>query len=203
MTGRVWHALERWRSVAFLAAGVSFLGIGINFGIRVAANMGVDVSPLVPLSFMLLVYAGLLGVSPRLVERAPRLGRVGQALVLVLGTEIVLTLAVGLLPVSPPRAILALVVATAMVGAALTVTLFGAVSLRTGAYARSVGGFLLLAAAGLYVGIASNILFGTISPAWISAAYNGLFGIALVAAGYVLWTEGRLSDQADSTETVA
>lgn len=203
MMERVWDTLERWRSVALLAAGGAFLAIGINFGARATANTGVEVSPLLPLALVLVVYAGLLGLSPRLVERAPRLGRLGQVLVLALGAEIVLTFVAILLPVSVPVSIFAVVVATTMVGAALTVTVFGAASLRTGAYSRPVGGFLLLAAVGLSVGIASNVLFGALGPEWLTAVNNGLFGVSLAVVGYALRTEGGPTERPESTESVA
>lgn len=200
-TTGVWGSIQRWRSVAFLAAGVGFLLIAINFGVRGVANTGMAVSPTVPIAFMALVYVGLLGLSPRLVERAPRLGRGSQALVLIFGLDILLNLGVGLDPRAFPQPILEMLVVTVMLGSALTVTVFGAVSLWTGAYSRAVGGFLLLAAVGLYGGIAANILFGTISPAWVSAAYNGLFGISLVAVGYALRTESTPTEHRESTET--
>lgn len=205
MTDRagIWESLERWRSVAFLLAGVSFLGIAVNFGIREVANAGLDVSPIVPITLMLVVYGGLLGLSPRLVERAPRLGRACQALVLLFGLDILLALTGGIAPGVISRQVLPLLVVTVMIGSALTVTVFGAVCLRTGAYSRFVGGFLLLAALGLFGGIAANILFGTFSPEWVSAVYNGLFGVGLVAVGYVLRTTDRRTDHPGTTETVA
>lgn len=200
-TSGVWGSIQRWRSVAFFIAGVGFLLIAINFGAREAANTGVAVSPIVPIAFMALVYVGLLGLSPGLVARAPRLGRVSQALVVIFGLDILLNLGVGIDPGAFPLPILELLVVSVMLGSALTVTVFGAVSLWTGAYSRAVGGFLLLAALGLYGGIAANILFGTISPAWVSAAYNGLFGISLVAVGYALRTKSPPTEQRESTET--
>lgn len=205
MTARsgVWESLERWRPVLFLVAGVGFLGIGFNFAVRAVANTGIAVSPAVPIGFMAFVYLGLLGLSRRLVERAPRLGRVSQALVLIFGLDILFNLGVSVDPGAFSRPLLELLVVTVMLGSALTVTVFGAVSLWTGGFSRTVAGFLLLAAVGLYGGIAANLLFGTFSPAWVSAAYNGLFGVSLVAVGYVLRTENGPVDQAGSAETAA
>ena len=37
---RVWDALERWRSVAFLAGSVSFVAIAINDAFIAMANTG-------------------------------------------------------------------------------------------------------------------------------------------------------------------
>lgn len=200
----VWGLLERWRSLVLLAPGVAFLVIAINAGFRMLANTGVNLSPLVHLGLMLLVYAGLLGLSPRLVERTPRLGRVCQVLALVFGVEIVLTFAVGILPGSIPRPILAFTVATAMIGAALTVTVFGAASLWSQAYSRAVGGFLLLAAFGLYVGIGKVILFGDVGgPEWVPIVNNGTFGLSLTAVGLLLRTEAGPTEQTEATETAA
>jgi hypothetical protein len=197
-------SLERWRSVAFLLAGIAFFAIAINDAFRTVANTGMNLSPLVHLGLLLFVYAGVLGMSPQLVERAPRLGRVGQVLVLVFGLEIVLTFGVGILPESIPRSIFALTVAMAIIGAALTITVFGATSLWSQAYSRAVGGFLLLAAFGLYLLIAKVILFGDIGgPEWMAVVYNGLFAISMIAVGLLLRTDRGLTEQAESTETAA
>ena len=203
---RVWDALERWRSVAFLAGGVSFVAIAINNAFIAMANTGVNLTPLVHLGLMLLVYAGLLGLTSRLVERVPRLGRVCQVLPLVFGLEIVLTFvafAAGLLPGVIPRFVFALIVLTSMIGAALTPTVFGAATLWSDAYSRAVGGFLLLAAVALSIAIVNTILFGDIGgPEWVSVVANGTFGLSLGAVGVLLRTEVGPSEQAESTETV-
>lgn len=204
MTGGVWEPLERWRSAALLAGGVAFLAIAFNAGLRMVANAGMNLSPLVHLGLMLLVYAGLLGVTPRLVERAPRLGRACQVLALVFGLETALTFGAGVLPVSVPRPVFAITVATGMMGAALTVTVFGATSLRSRAYSRAVGGLLVLAAFGLYVTIGKVLLFGDIGgPEWVPVVSNGTFGLSLAAVGVLLRTEAGSTEQADPTETVA
>lgn len=206
MTDRtgVWGSLERWRWVAFLATGVAFLLITINDGLVWLANTGLNLSPLVPLGLLLLVYAGLLGLSPRLVDRAPRVGRVCQVLVVVFVLEIVLAFGVFIDPSSVPRIVLALSVATAIVGAALTITVFGATSLWTGAYSRAVGGSLLLAAFGLYLLVGKVVLFGDIGgPEWLSVVNNGLFGLSLTAVGALLRTEVGPTEPTESTETVA
>lgn len=204
MTDRVWHALERWHSVAFFAAGVAFLAITINDGAKVIANTGVNLSPLVHLGLMLVVYVGLLGISPRLRARAPRMGRVCQVLVGVFGVVIVLTFGVGIFPESIPRSLFALTVASSIIGTALTVTVYGATTLRSHAYSRAVGGLLLLAAFGLYVLIAKVILFGDIGgPEWLPIIHNGLVGVSLTAVGARLRTENGTTEQPDSTETVA
>lgn len=200
----VWGSLERWRSVAFLAPGVAFLLIAINDGATAIANTGMNLSPLVHLGLMLLAYVGLLGLSPRLVERAPRLGRVCQVLVVVFGAEILLTFGVGIAPSSVPRSVFALTVSTGVIGAALTMTVYGATSLWSRAYTRAVGGFLLLAAVGLYVIIAKVILFGDIGgPEWVPIVHNGTVGLSLAAIGLLLRTEGGPTEQVESTETVA
>lgn len=206
MTDRagVWGSLERWRSVSFLVAGILFSAIVINDGLTALANTGMNLSPLVHLGLMLVVYAGLLGLSPRLVERAPRLGRVGQGLVVILGLEVGLTFIVGLNLGSVPRFVFALTVATAIIGSAIAVTVFGVTSLWSQAYPRAVGGFLLLAAVGLFLLVAKVILFGDIGgPEWMAVVYNGLFAISLIAVGLLLRTKQGPTEQTESTETVA
>ncbi len=196
--------LERWRSVAFLAPGVVFVLITINAGFIMAANTGMDLSPLVHLGLMLVVYMGLLGLSPRLIERAPRLGRVCQVLVLVVGVEIVLTFGVGLIPSLMSRSLFAVTVSMGVLGSALTMTMFGATTLWTGAYSRRVGGFLLLTALGLFFVIVKALLFGDVGgPEWVTVVNNGLVGLSLVAVGVLLWTDSDPTEQTESTETVA
>lgn len=197
-------ALERWRSVALLVPGVAYVLIAINAGVVMVANTGMDLEPVVHLGLLLFVYAGLLGLTPRLVERAPRLGRVCQVLPLVFGLVIVLGFAVWILPISNLRFVLALIVLTSMIGAALTPTVLGATSLRTQAYSRAVSGLLLLAAVALYLGIVDAILFGDIGgPEWVSVVVNGTFGLSLAAVGILLRTEAEPTEQAEPTETVA
>lgn len=206
MTDRmgVWESIERWRWVAFLAPGVAFLLIAINEGLVWLASTGLNLPPLVPLALLLIVYAGLLGLSPRLVARAPRLGRVCQVLVGVFVLEILIAFGVFMDPSSVPRIVLALSVATAIIGAALTNTVFGATSLWTGAYPRAVGGSLLLAAVGLSLLVGKVVLFGDIGgPQWLSVLYNGLFGLSLTAVGALLRTEAGSTERTESTETVA
>ena len=121
----MWNSLEQWRSLAFLAPGVGFLLVTINAVLILVANTGMNLSPLVHLGLVLVAYVGLLGLSPRLVERAPRLGRVCQVFVLIVGVEIVLTFAVGLLPSLMSRPLFAVTVAMGVLGSALTMTVFG------------------------------------------------------------------------------
>ena len=196
--------LERWRSVAFLAPGVVFVLITINAGLILAANTGLNLSPLVHLGLMLVAYVGLLGLSPRLVERAPRLGRFCQVLVLVVGVEIVLTFGVGVIPSLMSRSLFAVTVAMGVLGSALTMTVFGATTLWTGAYSRRVGGFLLLVALGLFFVIVKALLFGDVGgPEWITVVNNALVGLSLIAVGVLLRTESHPTEQTESTETVA
>ena len=198
-----WGTLERWRSVALLGPGVGFLLITVNAGFIMVANTGMDLPPLVHLGLMLVAYVGLLGLSRRIVEHAPRLGRVCQALPLIFGLEIVLAFGVGLLPATPPRALFALTVALGVVGGILTMTAFGVASLWTRAYPRPVGGFLLLTALGFCFVIVKSVLFGDLGgPEWVTVVNNGLVGLSLTAVGYVLRTEGKPADGTESAEAV-
>ena len=200
----MWNFLERWRSLAFLAPGVGFLLVTINAVLILVANTGMNLSPLVHLGLMLVAYVGLLGLSPRLVERAPRLGRVCQVFVLVVGVEIVLTFAVGLLPSLMSRPLFAVAVAMGVLGSALTMTVFGATTLWTRAYSRRVGGFLLLAAVGLSIVIVKALLFGDVGgPQWVPVVDNGIVGISLIAVGGLLRTESEPTEQTEAVETGA
>ena len=200
----MWNSLERWRSLAFLAPGVGFLLVTINAVLILVANTGMNLSPLVHLGLVLVAYVGLLGLSPRLVERAPRLGRVCQLFVLIVGVEIVLTFAVGLLPSLMSRPLFAVTVAMGVLGSALTMTVFGATTLWTRAYSRRVGGFLLLAALGLYIVIVKALLFGDVGgPQWVPVVDNGIVGLSLIAVGGLLRTESEPTEQTQAVETGA
>jgi FtsH-binding integral membrane protein len=200
----MWNSLERWRSLAFLAPGVGFLLVTINAVLILVANTGMNLSPLVHLGLVLVAYVGLLGLSPRLVERAPRLGRVCQVFVLIVGVEIVLTFAVGLLPSLMSRPLFAVTVAMGVLGSALTMTVFGATTLWTRAYSRRVGGFLLLAAVGLSIVIVKALLFGDVGgPQWVPVVDNGIVGLSLIAVGGLLRTESEPTEQTEAVETGA
>ena len=200
----MWNSLERWRSLAFLAPGVGFLLVTINAVLILVANTGMNLSPLVHLGLVLVAYVGLLGLSPRLVERAPRLGRVCQVFVLIVGVEIVLTFAVGLLPSLMSRPLFAVTVAMGVLGSALTMTVFGATTLWTRAYSRRVGGFLLLAAVGLSIVIVKALLFGDVGgPQWVPVVDNGIVGLSLIAVGGLLRTENEPTEQTQAVETGA
>jgi len=200
----MWNSLERWRSLAFLAPGVGFLLVTINAVLILVANTGMNLSPLVHLGLVLVAYVGLLGLSPRLVERAPRLGRVCQVFVLIVGVEIVLTFAVGLLPSLMSRPLFAVTVAMGVLGSALTMTVFGATTLWTRAYSRRVGGFLLLAAVGLSIVIVKALLFGDVGgPQWVPVVDNGIVGLSLIAVGGLLRMESEPTEQTQAVETGA
>ena len=200
----MWNSLERWRSLAFLAPGVGFLLVTINAVLILVANTGMNLSPLVHLGLVLVAYVGLLGLSPRLVERAPRLGRVCQVFVLIVGMEIVLTFAVGLLPSLMSRPLFAVTVAMGVLGSALTMTVFGATTLWTRAYSRRIGGFLLLAAVGLSIVIVKALLFGDVGgPQWVPVVDNGIVGLSLIAVGGLLRMESEPTEQTQAVETGA
>ena len=200
----MWNSLEQWRSLAFLAPGVGFLLVTINAMLILVVNTGMNLSPLVHLGLVLVAYVGLLGLSPRLVERAPRLGRVCQVFVLIVGVEILLTFGVGLIPSLMSRSLFAVTVAMGVLGSALTMTVFGATTLWTRAYSRRVGGFLLLAALGLYIVIVKALLFGDVGgPQWVPVVDNGIVGLSLIAVGGLLRTESEPTEQTEAVETGA
>ena len=200
----MWNSLEQWRSLAFLAPGVGFLLVTINAVLILVANTGMNLSPLVHLGLVLVAYVGLLGLSPRLVERAPRLGRVCQVFVLIVGVEIVVTFGVGLIPSLMSRSLFAVTVAMGVLGSALTMTVFGATTLWTRAYSRRVGGFLLLAALGLSIVIVKALLFGDVGgPQWVPVVDNGIVGLSLIAVGGLLRTESEPTEQTEAVETGA
>lgn len=190
-----WETLARWSAAAFVTAGLFRL---VNM---VLSNLGTVVdasSPEWALDLTLHVaflaaLAGLLALSPRLADRAPRPTRAGVAVVLLAAASQIVTgvaeYVIGAEQPPDPFGILAVV---ALVLAPLGFLLFGAVSLRTRVPSRAVGLLLLL------VVVSYLVLFGAVAlqNEVLFRVTGVLFALATLGVGYCLRAETAPPDPA-------
>lgn len=201
----MWGSLEQWSPAAFLVAGGLFALLPVVSGLNALTGADIAVSPAAVFAFLLVVFAGLLGLYPRLAERDTGLAKGGLGLLAVTAAATVPAIAVFTLPVGLPggKATGLAVVVTVAAGSALTVATFGVACLRTGTPARSVGGFLLVMVASVSFMTVVMLAYGYSAPEWVSVVVNGLVATSLGAAGYVLRTGDVPAEAAESTGDVA
>lgn len=189
-----WDRLESWGELAFVAAGLLWIGfIGISVYER---RVLMDLHQYIWLTEILLpmgwlsAYIGLLGFYPRVAEAAPRLSRASLSLV-VIGIVSVLVnrggaVVVGFLTGSPfwevttgLEPLYAVVMATTFLG----FLLYGVASVRTRVPSRTVGGLFLVPAALLSTHVALLFLDGLPNPI---AFEFGTIALVMIALAYVL-----------------
>lgn len=152
-----------------------------------------------PFAFLLL-FVGVVGMYPNLVERTPRLTRAGAGLgVLALVFAPVLGIVAladltGLLPGDIPVWALGLHLLGRLVGL-IALILFSAAVLRTDAYSRRVG-FLLLGPATIM--LLSFVHIGIGAPQWSAPPLVAANGLLMLALGYVLRTDSTTTERARS-----
>lgn len=192
---------EQWSPTAFLAAGGLFAFPAAAFGVEAATGVGAGVPPAVVYLCLLVGFVGLFGLYPGLAEEDATVARGGVGLLAATTAVLVPALGVSLLPLGLTlgKATVMAVIVTIVVGAILTVTAFGVGSLRTGAHARLVGGFLLVAGAAMTLILVAMLRGGHTAPAWVSAVGNGLVAVSFGASGYTL----RAADGAADETTAA
>lgn len=198
--------IERWRSTAFLLAGVLWLGLATSeaAALVTTATPGTWVNTLFVSSGLVAVTVGFLGLYPLLSDRAPRLTLVSAAVVTVMGVA-----AVALFGVVTVNGFVAgiqlsflpvyfLTVSTAILGFAL----FGVGSLWTNTPSRTVG-WLVLGPPTVLV-----IMLGTAPmnpPEWSAPLISAVFSVALLAIGIGLRTSptqlDRTSQSMDSSSS--
>jgi hypothetical protein len=188
-------SLARRSGAAFLVAGGLLLGSttlkGIGWFTTASPPAGLVMLFAVP--GLLVTFAGLLGLYPRLADRSPRLSRAGLAATIIGGTGLLVTVAWGVvggalravfgeaLPATPPEALFVALVATI----ALAAGLFGVAGLRTRVPSRRVG-LLLLGYAATYVAlVVAGIALATV-PDWLYLGIYGAQPVVLVTTGYHL-----------------
>lgn len=191
--------------MAFLVAGGLFALLPAASVLNAVAGTEIAVSPAVIFVYLLVVFVGLLGLYPRLAELDTRLSRAGIGLLAVTTAILIPTVAMYLIWTAPPfgeTGALAIVIAV-VVGSTLTVVTFGIASLRTGAYSRPVGGFLLVIAASMSLMILMMLAYGHSTPEWMGDVVNGLVATSLGSIGYVLRTGDVPGETAETSRDVA
>lgn len=189
--------LARWSAAAFVTAGLFRI---VNM---VLSNLGTFVdatSPEWALDLTLHVaflaaLAGVLALSPRMADRAPRLTRAGVVVVLVAAaTQIVTGVAEYVIGAEQPPEPFGVLVALSLVLAPLGFLLFGAVSLRTRVPSRPVGALLLV------VFVSYLVLFGGVAleNEVLFRVTGVLFALATLGVGYCLRAASAPSDRAEA-----
>lgn len=197
---RTLEPLERQSAPAFLLTGVLVLGSLVAPIVLGALTERSWVAGLVLVSLAVLTASvGLLGLYPRVNDRAPRSALAGAGAATVAGVA-----ALGLLAlvgvalvgevlvgrsVSDPGGAFALLGLSMAGGFALGLLLFGVATRRTGTPSRAVGGLLTAGGAALLVPVVVELLgpaLGVSTPPWLLFPVIG--GVAVDAAliGYVL-----------------
>ena len=206
-TNTMWNSLERRSKTVFLAAGVLLLG----YAVSKAVYTFTDVTPVgaFDVAFggigLLIATLGLFALYPRLRDGATRLSLVGLVPVVVaaatnlalLGWLAGATLTRAGYPAipeeSPAWTVAALIIV--FVTIALGFLLFGAASLRTDVFSRTVSWLLVVPGLGWVALIVGN-------AALPSGQYLGLvyvpISLALLAVGYCLRNGSARTDHVES-----
>lgn len=182
-----WNSLERWTAVAFVLGALAALGSSALYQVEVA---GILTTPVWVNGILTnLTYgaasAGLLGLYPRLKDRAAWLTRIGLvAVVIVLASVIAANIGRLLFGAGGPGIIKLAVSISFYSSTTLAFLLYGVASVRTSAYSRRLGIPLLVVASSRLVIVAGGVLGQT----WLLDVGAVLFALPLLAVGYLLWT---------------
>lgn len=195
-----WETLERWRTTAFLVAGVWLLAFVSYNGLQVVTDIEQSsfINTLTTAPALLFGHIGLLGFYPELSDRVPRNSLAG-VIVVVLAAGCALVLLTGaiiqnLLLGGPPAdggpttlMVIGFVSWLAMmVLTALAYVLFGVASLRGDLHSLLVGIVLLGPAVVFAVNLLSPVAVGTSRPMWIVFVISAMQAGAHLAIGLVL-----------------
>lgn len=188
-----WDLIERWCPTLFLVGGVLLVGHAAVMGIRAFTELATPPDVFV-MAGHLIALVGLLGLSPALVERSPRLvwGATVVAAITLAGwavmTGVRFLAVVGIAPSLSevfPGVFFVLVLA-AMV---LTYALFGVATLRADEQSRIVGLLVLAPGALLLVLIVDSALTG--ASAVDGVVIGGGLALSMLTLGYSLRTWRR------------
>lgn len=190
-----WEWIAGWCATAFLAAG----GLLLATAVVEALSAVTSTSPpgiatgVTGFSGVSLTYVGLLGVYPRVIDRAPRFARAGVAFVTLPVVAIfVLTVwgVVGHKTSAVPVPIAVIPIGVVFMAAfllfVLGTTFFGVASLRGDRLPRTVGRLLVALAATWVVPLVAGLAYGTRFPVWFDVAHFGVLSLITGAIGYRL-----------------
>lgn len=200
--------LERWNADAFLVAGVLLLASPTHIVLESFLNIPLPtwIVASVILPGLIATLVGLVGLYPRIADRAPRMAAIGGLFTALAGTTLtvllgwilgnsVLTAAWGMTIGSPPDiAFLSLVVTMT-----LAFVLFGTASLRVAVPSRRVGTLLLSFALPWIVILVAQSVYGSAFPRWLTLAIYGPIPVVMLATGYTLRIESLPTTAENST----
>lgn len=193
-----WGSFEKWSAVAFLVAGVLVSVATVALGLVLVTDRSQGMITGLPLMVGLLIsYIGILGLYPRLANRARRAARAGVLLLLAPVVSLIAFLGYEFAVGGEPPFVGPLFL-TVFVGFALGIVLFGTTSYRTEVPSRNVGLALLVFAIPWFLLIGSMSVYGGEGPAWLDFANTGLMAVALLAVGYFLWIEPPATNREES-----
>lgn len=194
----------------FLVAGGLLAVFAALLGYEALANTAAPEDVFGPPGF-LFAMVGLLGLYPTLADRTPRLARAGAvvAAVSAVGWFAITVLAIGevagVIPALEAVGPLGPVVIVAAGGTmVLAYLVFGAASLRTGVYARTVGLLVLAPPVIFGVMLLQAVLFAQFGQfsestmAWSAVAIGGGQALVHLGIGYRLQIEGGPTDHGES-----
>lgn len=200
----VWESLERWSPHLFFLGAVFELVFASNNGLAYLLDGFSFIESLYPTVLIgrLAVLLGIAGLSVRVANRDPRVGKWGRT---VLAAAIVFTLAVLSLSllrlVGFTTPIIAAFGLGTVVLTVLTYAIFGGVIVRSGAFSAATGGLLLAAAATIvcvFVGL--NVLPSRL----VGGVGESVLFVLFLTLWYRLRTESTPTQRSDpSSNTVA
>lgn len=193
--------LVRWGAIAFAVAGLARLtAMATNYA---GQYTGIPVPELAgPVSIVTaygVAMLGLGGLYSLVVDRSPRLARVGAIAAGIVVVSLVGAAIGRYLIGGDGSSVFGLFVSLSFyVFTTLAFLLFGLASRRTPALSRSVGALLLLAAVSRLV----TIVGGVLGLLWVAEIGTLLYALPLLVLGYHLRTEFRSTDRNDVQASV-
>lgn len=183
-----WSSLERWTGAALVLGAVAMVGSTTLYHLEVAGLWTTPVwvgGVLTNLTYGA-ASAGLLGLYPRLKDRAPWLTRVGLVAVgIVLASVIAANVGRVMFGAGGPAIVKLAVSISFYASTTLAFLLFGVACVRISALSKTVGVPLLIVAGSRLFIVAGGVLNRT----WLMDLGAVLFAVPLLAVGYLLWTD--------------
>lgn len=192
---RLWRTLEGWTATAFFVAGGLLLASPAHVGLELFTDVSLPtwLVTLFVMPGLTTALFGLLGLYPRLADRAPRLALAGGVTAGITGTILALLfgwILGGTLVSAVPGIVIGTPPGVLFTTVALTMTLgfllFGFATLRSPDLAPSFGLLLLLFAVPWLVVLVATAVFGSAFPDWLTLAIYGPIPFIMLATGYTL-----------------
>lgn len=199
---RTWDGLETAAPAVFLLAGGA-AAIAATLTVLDTLSGGASqgglltfVEGIAGFGGLVLSLVALVGLYPRIVDRAPRLARVGVVLLVIPVLLFVVDFAwlgvsrkLGLPSLTAFLPSTGVLIGTAFLLFAFGCAIFGIVPFLSPVLTRRLGGLLLVFAATWYVLVVGSSMYGFPLPIWLDVGYTAVQAVALLAIGYLLRVE--------------